>query len=646
MELKQAFTPFKIGKCEIPNRFVVPAMVVNMNPAVDGVKGIASEQYIRYHEEKAKGGWGLIITEDYIVNPHAGGFSHIGALYDEKQIPGHKKFTDTIHKYGSKVFCQIYHAGRQSNHTVNGGAQPSAPSSIACPQHKEIPHELTIAEIQQIVKDFGTTAANVVKAGFDGVEVHAAHGYLIHEFLSPNTNKRIDEYGGSYENRTRILREIMASVRNAVGPDFPMQVRLSAQEYCEGGRTMFESRQIIRDIESWGADSLNLSVGMYGVRWSVGVIASFYQNHGWAVQFAEEAKKLVKIPVITVNRITDPLMVEDIISSGKADAVAMGRASIADPHLPEKAQKGDLNDIRQCIGCLQGCALPIGLGFCSSCLVNPELGHEFETDYSKAAKPKTILVAGGGVGGMEAARAASMKGHKVQLYEASGELGGQFVSAAYPPYKGEFATYPAWLCRQMKKLGVEIHLHTPVTADLVKKVKPDKVIIATGAKPIIPNVPGVNLPNVVLAEDVLRGRKDTGMNVLVAGGGMIGSETASFLCVQGKTKVTIIEMLPDIAMEMWVCHDDLKAFLQRWFVDIKTNTKLAGVTEQGALIQQGDTITLLPCDTVVLAIGTQANNPLEEELKGLCDVVVIGDALKARKALEASREGFAAGLNA
>lgn len=643
MKLEQTFSPFMIGKCKIPNRLVVSPMVANMNPD----NGKASEQYIRYHEEKAKGGWGLIITEDYRINPNAGGYPHISALYEEAQISSHKLLTDTIHKYETKIFCQIYHAGRQANHFVNGGLQPVSPSPIACAWNKEIPHELSVEEIKQIVKDFGTTAANVVKAGFDGLEIHAAHGYLIHQFLSPNSNKRIDEYGGTYENRTRFLREVMAEVRRAVGPEFPMQVRLSAQEFCEGGRTMFESRQIIRDIEAWGADALHLSFSMYGTRSSQGIVQSFFQNHGTGVKFAEEAKTIIKIPVITIGRISDPYMVEDIISNGKADAVAMGRASLCDPHWPEKARKGDFNDIRQCIGCLQGCTASTYQGVPLYCLVNPELGHEFETDYSKSPTSKKIIVAGGGVGGMEAARAAAIKGHSVSLYEASAELGGQFITAAYPPNKGEFATYPAWLLRQLVKLNVKIHLNTPVTAELIKTEKPDKVIIATGSKPIIPNVPGVDLPNVVTAEDVLRGRKDTGLNVLVAGGGMIGSETAAYLCVQCKSKVTVIEMLPDIGLEMEAgIRDDLKALLLKYFVDIKPNTKLAGATSQGALLQQGDTTTLYPCDTIVLAIGTRAYNPLQAELEGLCDVVVIGDAVKARKALDASREGFDSGIKA
>ncbi|MGN1002908.1 MAG: FAD-dependent oxidoreductase [Oscillospiraceae bacterium] len=636
------FTPMKIGGCTIPNRLVVPAMVVNMNP-----DKLATERYIRYHEEKARGGWGLIITEDYVVSEHAGGYPHIAGLYDESQIASHKAFTDRIHQYETKVFCQIYHAGRQSNSRVNGGVQPVSCSSIPDPWNKDIPRELTVPEIHQIVRDFAATAANVVRAGFDGVEIHAAHGYLIHQFLSPNSNKRIDEYGGCYENRVRLLREVLQAVREAVGPDFPIMVRLSAAEFADGGRTMTESRQIIRDIEAYGADALNLTYGMYGTRSSVGSVSSFYQSHGWNIRFAEEAKKLVKIPVVTVGRVQEPWMAEDIIASGKADFVAMGRPSLCDPYWPQKAKRGESEDIRQCIGCLQGCTASTYMGVPVFCLVNPELGYEFETDYSPAPVKKKVMVVGGGVAGMEAARAAAIKGHEVHLYEATDELGGQFLTAAYSPFKGEFATLPYWQRRQLLKLGVQIHLNTRVTRALVEAEKPDKVILATGARPFIPDIPGLDSGNVVLAQDVLRGKADTGMNVVVAGGGMVGSETAAYLCVQCKEKVTMFVKHQEIALDMeGGIRDDLKDLLRKYFVEIQTGAKLVGVTPEGALIEQGGQVKLHPCDTVVLAIGTRAYNPLEEELKDLCDVVVVGDAVKPRMAVKAVREGFVAGLNA
>ena len=344
MKIEKIFTPFNIGKCEIPNRLVVPAMVANMCP-----DGLATKQFIKYHEEKAKGGWGLIITEDYRINPNAAGYPAVAALYDESQISSHKKLVDAVHKHGSKIFAQIYHAGRQANHNVNGGIQPVSSSPVPCPWNKEVPHELTVEEIQELVRQFGVTASNAKKAGFDGIEIHAAHGYLIHEFLSPNCNHRIDEYGGTYENHMRFLKEIMEETRKKIGPDFPISVRFSAQENSEGGRRWFESRQMLMDIEEWGADVIHLSNGMYGVRSSVGIVASFFQQHGWNQDYAAEAKKFLKIPVITVGRVSEPAMAEDIIVSGKADFIAMGRASLADPHWPEKAKKGCVNDIRMIV---------------------------------------------------------------------------------------------------------------------------------------------------------------------------------------------------------------------------------------------------------------------------------------------------------
>jgi 2,4-dienoyl-CoA reductase-like NADH-dependent reductase (Old Yellow Enzyme family)/thioredoxin reductase len=653
VKFEHLFTPYNIGDCEIPNRFVVAPMVANMNPD----RGLASERYIRYHEEKARGGWGLIITEDYRVSEHAGGYPHIAGLYNDEQVESHKRLTDVIHRYDSKIFAQIYHAGRQANSRVNGGVRPVSCSPVPCPWNKEIPHELTPAEIEGIIADFGKTAANVRKAGFDGVEIHAAHGYLIHQFLSLNSNKRIDEYGGCYDNRSRFLREVLAAVRESVGSDFPVQVRVSAAEGCEGGRDLFESRRIFRDIEACGADAVHVTFGMYGTRSSLGSVGSFYQARGFGARYAGEVKKLVSIPVIAVGRIHDPYMAESIIARGEADFIASGRMSLCDPHMPEKLLRGEAEDIRPCVCCLQGCTASTYQGIPLNCMVNPELGHEFEYDYSPAPVKKKIFVAGGGVAGMEAARAARIKGHDVTLFEASESLGGQFVTAAYPPFKGDFAAYPAWLRKQLLKSGVSVRLNTKLTYEIVSEENPDKVIIATGARPATRSYKGMESANVVRAEDVLRGRVDTGMRVLVVGGGMIGAETAAFLGTMCKESVALTTRQTDIGGDMdGGIKDDLKDLLNRCFVRVFTRTSLREVTENGAVLvskrrgaKDGEIITedwFYPCDTVVTAFGTEAYNPLSEKLIGRCGTVVVGDALKARKALEAAREGFVAGLNA
>jgi len=286
MKLEKLFTPMKIGTCEIPNRLVVPAMVTNYNTGGDGK---ATEQYIAYHERKAQGGWGLIITENYAVNEHAMGYKYIGGLWNDDQIESHRRLTERIHRYDSRIFCQIYHAGRQSKHAVNGGVQPWAASPTCCPWLRDLPRELTVEEIHEIVRQFGDAALRAKKAGFDGVEIHSAHGYLLHGFLSPNTNKRTDEYGGNFDNRMRILGEVIADVRSKVGPDFPVTVRISAIEFVPGGRSGFESRTIFKQLEEWGVDAIHVSSGMYG---NGGIISPMTHNHGWITQYAAEAKRL------------------------------------------------------------------------------------------------------------------------------------------------------------------------------------------------------------------------------------------------------------------------------------------------------------------------------------------------------------------
>ena len=304
--MTKLFTPAKIGTCEIPNRLIVPAMVMNLCTE----DGMITERYIRYIEEKAKGGWGMIITEDYAVNENAKGYKYIPGLYNDEQIAGNKQLTETVHKYASKLFCQMYHPGRQSKHDVNGNVQPVAPSAIKDPFCMDLPREITVEEIHQIVKDFGSTARRAKESGFDGIEIHAAHGYLISEFLSPFTNKRVDEYGGCFENRTRILDEIYAEIRRNVGKDFPVQVRISANEYLLGGRTEADTYELVRHLDELGVDAIHISNGMYASPVLRQIIAPMYTEHAFNMDTAQQVKKLVSCPVIVTNRINDPKMAD------------------------------------------------------------------------------------------------------------------------------------------------------------------------------------------------------------------------------------------------------------------------------------------------------------------------------------------------
>lgn len=639
MMLEHLFEKGKIGKCEMENRLVVTAMVTNY---CDN-DGCATERYIRYHEEKAKGGWGLIITEDFPVNQNGKGFDCVACLYDDSQIESHKMLTERIHKYDSKIFAQIYHAGKQTNSSLNGGLQPIAPSAIPCPWRRELPREMTKEEIKQVIKDFGSCARRVKEAGFDGIELHAGHGYLLAEFMSTYINKRTDEYGGCLDNRIRIIKEIYDEIRENVGEDFPLIIRFSADEDMPGGRDISETRILAKLFEEWGFDALHVSSGVYG-DYNKGIVSSMYEKHAWTVDYAEEVKKIVKIPVITVNRINDPRMADGIIEMGKADFVGMGRGSLADPFLPKKAKEGDLCDIRYCIGCLQGC---IGYAFENSvaCLVNPSLGREGEFDYSRVETPKNIAVIGAGMAGLETAIYAASRGHKVTLYEAKDRTGGQFISAAYPPSKGEFTTFVSWANRRLEEYKVNLLLNTTATVDMIKAGNYDEVVVTTGGIPIVPPIKGIDLPHVKIAEDVLVGKVAAGDNCIVAGGGEVGCETAAHLGMIEKA-ATVIEMKPVLMEELFTLNKNyLTGLLDRYGVKTYSSTTLLEIKEHSVLVKTPTEQLELPCDCVILALGYKPNSELADELEEAgIKVHKIAGTVNTSNAMIAAREGFELGM--
>ena len=641
--MKKLFTPARIGNCEIPNRLIVPAMVMNLCTE----DGMITERYIRYIEEKAKGGWGLIITEDYAVNENAKGYRYIPGLYQDEQIEGNRELTAAVHKYDSKIFCQMYHPGRQSKHDVNGGIQPVAPSAIKDPFCMDLPREITVEEIHQIVKDFGSTARRAKEAGFDGIEIHAAHGYLISSFLSPFTNKRVDEYGGCFENRTRILDEIYACIRENVGDDFPVQVRISANEYLLGGRTEADTYELVRHLDELGVDAIHVSNGMYAAPVIRQILAPMYTEHAFNMDTAEQVKKLVSCPVIVTNRINDPKMADTLLVMDKADFIGMGRGSLADPHLPNKAKAGEFEKIRYCIGCLQGCEAGLLAGTCATCLVNPRVGREYENPMDKTADPKKVMIIGGGPAGLIAAETAALIGHDVTVYEASDHLGGQFRSAAYPPGKGELSTLISSLRRSLADLKVEIRMNTPVTEALIAAEKPDAVIVATGAKPLAPPIPGIDGANVVTAEDVLLGKKDVNPGpVVVCGGGEVGGETAHFL-TQVCQDITVVEMRGDILVDMFpLMKMQLMQYIRESGIKVLTGATVTSIGEDGVHYRDAEgREQFVPAATVVSAFGYKAYNPLEEAARKYCgSVQVVGCAVKAGNALTAIREGYEAAL--
>lgn len=630
-------SPISIGNMRLKNRFVVPAMATNYCDH----DGYATDQYIEYHKNKAQGGWGLIITENYAVAPEGRGL-WVPGLWEDEQIKGHRKMTDAVHASGAKIIAQIYHAGRQTSSSISGGPLV-APSALPCPVMQEMPREMTIEDIKQLIKDFEDTAARAKEAGFDGVEVHLGHGYLLAEFLSLYSNKRTDKYGGSLKNRARLPLEIYEAIRARCGDEFAITCRISGDEFVPGGRTIEETKVLARMFEKAGFDAIHVTAGVYAS--TELIMQPMYVPSGFMVELAAEVKKVVDIPVIAVGRINDPEMAEIVLLSGKADLISMGRASLADPQLPNKYATGRADDIKTCIACQQGCKGIVGKGEPIRCMVNPSLGFEYLKEAKEAAVKKKVTVVGGGVAGMEAALAAVDAGHDVTLYEKADHLGGQFELAAIPPAKGIMATLITWERKQIENRGVKVYTNTEYTIDIFEKEKPDAVILGSGSVNNIPRIPGIDRAHVVLAHDVLAGLKEVGQKVIVAGGGMIGAETADYLASLGRD-VTIIEMLPQIAGDE---EDSRKLFLMRALkeedVEIKTETKIVEITEDGIVAENAGGKFECKADNVVIALGMVAYNPLEEELKGKVELHVVGDAIKARNALEAVREGFLAGCN-
>lgn len=634
-EEQLVLTPLTVGKVTLRNRFVVaPTVTVFCDN-----DGMATDRFVAYHQAKARGGWGLIIVEDYAVDPIGRGFWTPG-LWKDEQIKSHARLVEAVHREGAKIFAQIYHAGRQTTSALVG-AQPVSASAVPCPVMGEVPRELTKEEIRTIVKQFGDAAFRAKEAGFDGVEVHGAHGYLIAQFMSKYSNKRVDEYGGPLKNRIRFPLEIIREIRERCGRDFLVGFRISGDEHVPGGRNIEETKVIARELEKAGVDVLHVSCGTYESASTI--VPPMGSPLAWIADYAAEVKKVVKIPVITVGRINDPLLAEEVLRSGKADLVAMGRASLADPDLPNKYAEGRYEDIRPCIGCQQGCLEILFRNEPIRCLVNPTLGFEYKEELKKGKTPRKVTVVGGGPAGMEAARAAALVGHEVTLYEKEDHLGGQFLVASVPPGKGEIASYIAWARRQLEKLGVTVKLGKEYDIDTFRKEKPDVVIVATGASSYKPPIKGIDGQNVVTAEDVLKGKAVTGQRVVIAGGGMVGCETATFLASMGRSAI-IIEMLPAIATDEELTRRlALMKMLEEKKVQVITGAEIKEITQKGVRVSKEGQEMEVEADTVVLALGMTSQRTLADLLEKETVIKVVGDAIKPRNALEAVREGFLAG---
>lgn len=631
------FQGIKIGNLDLKNRLSVPPMGTGFCDDEGGV----SERLIKYHEQRARGGFGLIIVEVTSIDADKGlGSPRQLLLSNDKFIPGFKKLADTVHKYGAKLAVQLYHPGRSTFNFVLKGKQPVAPSEVSDPVMRLVPHALTIEEIKDLVEKFAQGARRVKEAGCDAVEFHGAHGYLISEFMSAYANKRTDEYGGSFEGFLRFPLEIIKRSRELVGPDFPMLFRISADEVVPLGRTIPESIEMMKQLITAGINAVDVSIGV--PESSHYTSAPPEMQEGFNSDTSAQFKKALNVPVIVTGRINHPLIAEDIIKSGKADIVHIGRQSLTDPEWPNKVREGHEDDIVQCLSCNEGCieGLAIWLRPSITCVQNLALGREEQYAQPKTTKPKKVLVAGGGPGGLEAARTAALRGHRVTLFEQDGYLGGQTKLAAIPPSKTVYQEVARSRIKAIREMGVDIRMGQRLTVDMVKEIRPDILVIATGSEPAILNIPGANLHRIMTARKALTSDA-VGDNVLVIGGGLVGCETADYLSGNGKS-VTIVEMLKSTAKDIGpAARFFLRKRLKEKMVRIITQAKVKSISEECVILEtpSGEE-KIVPFDTIVMATGATTVNDLEEQVKGIVpEVYVIGDAVKPGKILAAVEKG-------
>jgi len=638
------YEPFRIKGMEVKNRWVMAPMAVL---AADR-EGYPTRQMIDYYSERAKGGVGMIIVgAHWILRKYA--FPYRACIGDDSYIPKQKELVDAIHAHGCKASVQLHHLGvsasaylalldhPESYDLVSASAVPFVPTGA-------VPRALSVAEIAEFVEAYGEAARRAKAAGYDSVEVHGAHGYLISQFLSPISNKRTDAYGGSVANRARFACEVIARVREKVGPDFPILMKVNAEDGVPYGKKLEETLQQAPMFVEAGVDALDVSMGISGIVSPIPII----DPPSVRIRLAQAVKETVNIPVIAVGRLNDPPLAEQVIKEGMADLIAIGRALLADPAFPDKVREGRLDDIVQCLCCNNCTERYRGKEDARGvrCTVNPCLLRESDFVFLPTETPKRVLVVGGGVGGMTTAKVLAQRGHHTSLYERTGQLGGQWNIAAHQEFKEQYASLVERLSRELEASGATVVLNQEITPAMVAELKPDAVVLATGATPIELNVPGIDGPNVVHAYDVLEGRATPGERVVVVGGRLVGMETALSLARQGR-KVSIVTlkrlgengkpMNPNIYLKLRDCLIDADV---RFF----PHSAVSEIKADGVSIIKENEVLFLKADTVVMAVGARPVDVLSDSIRKIVpEVHLIGDCVEVRKITDATNEGAEVG---
>jgi len=640
MKYEKLFEPGKIGNLIIRNRTVMTAMGTGL-PTWNGE---ASDEMIRYYHDRAKGGVGLIITEFTRVDEESGQCNPFQlCIANRKHVRSVGRMVETVHRYGAKMFIQLQHGGREALPALNGGKQPIAPSAVKNNISGITPKAMTVEEIGEMVDKFVAAAANSQRAGADGVELHASHGYLLCQFMSPYTNKRNDQYGGLLENNCRIITEIIQGIRAACGPHYPVSVRVNAEDFVDGGIELDYAVQAARLFEAAGASAINVSSGVYE---SVNkMIEPNYFPEGWRKHLAKTVKANIGVPVIAVNTVKHPSTAETLLQEGVSDFVGVSRGHVADPEWTNKAKAGREDLIRKCIGCMN-CNKSIVQDRVMSCAVNPVngratfLGDEF---MEKNGNNRTVAIIGGGPAGMQAALVLAKRGFRPVIFEQNSELGGTVLLASRPPHKTLVHDLVETQKAEMREYGVEVRLNTTATVEEIKKLDPCGVIVACGGKQIVPNVPGRDKPNVYGIEEVLTGQVTfSGKEIAVIGGGISGLETAHYLC--GDNKVAVVETQDIAGSAMYhTARNTLLGLLADDGVEILTGHAIASV-EDGAITmtKMADATKITrSADVVIWALGCRPDNTFNTQILDAFDhVSIIGDADAPGTILDATRTAY------
>ncbi len=628
------FEPLRIGPVKLPNRLALAPV----KTAFGGTDGLVTDRHIEYYRRRAVGGAGLIILEPLYVDSK--GREHprqLGADTDET-VPGLKRIVEAVHAEGSLIFAHLNHAGRAANPKAIGGP-PEAPSAVQCPTSGATPTPMSEERIREVLDAYAAAARRAREAGFDGVELQLGLGYLPAQFLSPRTNSRTDEWGGE-EGRWRFIDEVVAGVREAVGPRLALSARISADEKVEGGLGLGDAIELGRRLEGSRIDAVHVVTG------SACDSPPWYYQHmalpeGVNEELASRIREAVELPVIVAGRLGEPDRIRRVLEGGMADAVALGRPLLADPDFPLKMREGRETEIMACGACLQGCLAKVKGGGPVSCLINPELGREGTAALQAAAVGEPLVVIGGGPAGMEASLTAHRAGFRVTLFERRETLGGQFALAGLTTGKEAMERPFRSLVHAVEAADIELRTGVEPKAGDIADLQPAKVIIATGSRPIIPPIPGLDDP--LTAEEVLTVRRDTGPRVLILGGGLVGIELAEHLAARGR-EVVVVELLEDIArgMEAISRKMTLKR-LQSLPVEIHMQTRLLSLEGGEASVHDestGEERSLGRFDSVIVAVGHRSHDPLSAALReaGL-EVEVVGDARAPGQVWDATQAG-------